>query len=89
LIFGCLGQGSKLNVLVVHSINEDWVQKHVTIGLFETPNKTKSALIKLVKPLLVQQFQLTHKAINYIKHQGANLKTLATRLSLVVTCAHL
>jgi hypothetical protein len=64
------------------------VQKHATIGLFETPNKAKPTLIKCVKPFLVQ-FQLTHKVIDYIKHKGANLNTLATILSLVVTCAHL
>jgi hypothetical protein len=56
----------------VNFIDDAWVPKHVTLGLFEAPNTTSATLAKIVKPLLAK-FQLTHKIIAYVKDEGSNL----------------
>ena len=51
-------------------------------------NTSGVALAKIVKRLL-QTFQLTDKVFAYVKDKGANLATLATALSSMVTCGPL
>jgi hypothetical protein len=58
--------------LVVNFVDDAWVLKHVNVSLFETPNITSVALVKIIKPLLAK-FKFTHKIIAYVKDEGSNL----------------
>ena len=71
--------------LVVNFIDDGWVPRHVTVGLFEAQDTSGAALAKIVKPLL-EQFKLTDKIVACVKDEGANLATLERALQLTVSC---
>ena len=71
--------------LVVNFIDEGWVPRHVTVGLFEAQDTSGAALAEIVKPLL-EQFKLTEKIVACVKDEGANLVTLEKALQLTVSC---
>lgn len=71
--------------LVVNFISRDWKPCHVTIGLFEAMDTRGDSLAQQMNPIL-EEFKLTKKIIAYVKDEGANLVTMATALSDVVSC---
>ena len=71
--------------LVVNFIDDCWVPRHVTVGLFEAQDTSGSALAEIVKPLL-DEFKLTDKIVACVKDEGANLATLERALQLTVSC---
>ncbi len=74
--------------LVINFIDDVWMPRHVTIGLFEAFNSTRATFVKIVKSFLVE-FQLTEKEIPYVEDGKSNWNTLATTLFIVVSCAPL
>ena len=57
--------------LVVNFIDDCWVPRHVTVGLFEAHDTSEFALAEIVKPLL-DEFKLTDKIVACVKDEGAN-----------------
>jgi hypothetical protein len=57
--------------LVINFIDDVWVPRHVTIGLFEAFNITRATFVKIVKPFLVE-FQLIEKVISYVENGKSN-----------------
>jgi hypothetical protein len=74
--------------LVINFIDDVWVPRHVTIGLFEAFNSTRATFVKIVKLFLVE-FQLIEKIISYVEDGKSNQNTLATTLFIVVSCVPL
>jgi hypothetical protein len=71
--------------LAIDFIDDDWVLRHVTIGMFETLNTSGIALAKQMKsPLITYQF--TNKVIAYVKDKGTNLNMLTFALISVISC---
>ena len=70
---------------MVNFIDDGWVPRHVTVGLFEAQDTSGAALAEIVKPLL-EQFKLTDKIVACVKDEGANLATLERALQLIVSC---
>jgi hypothetical protein len=66
-------------VLVVNFIDDCWVLRHVTVGLFEAQDTSGGSLAEIVKPSL-DECKLTDKNVAYIKDEGANLATLERTL---------
>lgn len=56
----------------------------MTLGIFEAPDTTGEVLVEIAKPFL-QQFQLTNKMMANIMDEGANLVSLASTVSQVVS----
>ena len=71
--------------LVVNFIDDCWVPRHVTVGLFEAQDTSGASLAEIVKPLL-NEFKLTDKIVACVKDEGANLATFERALQLIVSC---
>jgi hypothetical protein len=63
------------------------VQKHITIGLFETHNISQTTLAKIVIPFLIQ-FQFINKLLTYVKDERSNLNTLENGLVVATTTSY-
>jgi hypothetical protein len=61
------------------------VPPHVTIGMFETLNTSKTTLTKQMKAYLAT-YQLTNKVIAYLKDKGTNLNMFTSTLTSVIFC---
>jgi hypothetical protein len=65
-----------------------YIPHHVTMGLFETIDTTKVAMVVQIKDLF-SSYNLLDKLITYLKDQGCNLSSLARVFSSMVKCAPL
>jgi hypothetical protein len=70
-------------VFIVNFLDWDWVPCHATIDLFEATYINGIALVKLMKPLLIE-FQLIYMVLTCVKDEGKNLATL--NFALVYCC---
>ncbi len=71
--------------MIVNFVNNNWVSTYYIIGLFEVPNTFGVALVKIVKPLIIQ-FQLVDKVLVYVKNKDSNFNTLENVLSITTSC---
>ena len=71
--------------LVVNFIDNDGEPRHITIDNFEASDIVGVALAVIVK-MLLSDFHLTDKIISYVKGEDNSLKTMASALTLVVSC---
>jgi hypothetical protein len=67
--------------LVVNFLGEDWMFKHITIGLFEASRQT---LTRSLQELL-EQYGLTKNIIVYVKNECTNLITMTFALKSIVS----
>jgi hypothetical protein len=58
-------------VFVINFINSPWVPCHVIMGLFETIDMFRVAMVTQVKDLL-SSYNLLDKPITYVKDEGDN-----------------
>jgi hypothetical protein len=68
-------------LLVINFISLSWVPCQ-NVGLFETPDISSVTFVEQMKVLLVE-FNLTNK---YVKDEGANLSSLTTALTSIMSC---
>jgi hypothetical protein len=78
--------GHNTFILVIKFINSKWVPCHVTMGLFETTDMVRIAMVTQIKDLF-SFYNLLDKIIAYVKDEGGNLSTLARALNYVVDYA--
>jgi len=71
--------------LAINFLDENWQPKKVTIGFFETIEKTSQVLAKNLRELL-NSYGLSKKIIVYVKDEGANLNSTTTTFKFVVNC---
>lgn len=81
-------RGVNTVALVIHFINEQWVPCRVTIGVFEAPDVSGTALAMEVKELL-NSFNLTDKIVAFIMDDDSRLDSLISALNSMVSCAPL
>jgi hypothetical protein len=65
--------------LVAIFLKEDWMHKHITIGLFETFETSRQTLAISLQDLL-KQYSLTKNILTYVQNEGANLNTMIVTL---------
>lgn len=60
--------------MVINFVDNNWVSRHITIGLLKTPNTFGVFFSKIGKTFLVQ-FQFVDKVLICVKDEGNNLNT--------------
>ncbi len=70
--------------LVVNFLREDWMLKHITIGLFEAFETSRQTLTISLQDLL-EQYGLTKNIIVYVKNECANMITMTFALKSIVS----
>ncbi len=70
--------------LVVNFLGEDWMLKHIIIGLFEAFKTSRQTLTRSLQDIL-EQYGLTKTIIVYVKNECANLITMTFALKSIVS----
>jgi hypothetical protein len=73
---------------VINFLGNDWQPKYVTIGLFETKEIIRQALVQSLKKLF-NIYNLKEKIISYVKDEGSNLNAMINALKSIVSCEFL
>jgi len=73
---------------VENYINKSWETSHITIGIFEVHETTNATMVVQLRDLFIR-YELLDKVIAYVKDKGANLNTLITTLTSIVSCVPL
>lgn len=71
--------------LVANLVDDGWIPRHVTVGIFKVADTSRVALAKVVKRF-VEEFGLIEQAMGHVKNEGTNMNMLATTLKYVVKC---
>jgi len=72
-------------VLVVNYLDEGWTPRHVIVRLFEM-HETTSSTMALQLQTLLENFELIHHVIAFVKNEGVNLGSMTITLQLVIDC---
>ncbi len=73
---------------VENYINKSWETSHITIGIFEVHETTNATMVVQLRDLFIR-YELLDKVIAYVKGKGANLNTIITTLTSIVSCVPL
>ncbi len=69
--------------LIINYLNESWMPRHVTIGLFEVHETTWLSMAGQLCSLL-EKYDLMHCLIAFVKDEGNNLLSMVTTLRSIV-----
>jgi hypothetical protein len=71
--------------LVINYLNESWMPQHVIIGLFEVHETIRLSMVVQLCSLL-ENYDLMHHMIKFVKDENINLMSMATTLCFIVEC---
>jgi hypothetical protein len=69
--------------LVINYLNESWMPQHVTIGLFEVYETIGLSMASYLHSLL-ENYDLMHCMIAFVKNESNNLISMVTTLCSIV-----
>jgi len=71
--------------LVINYLDENWIPRHATIGLFEV-QETKGSAMALQPQGLLEKFGLIHRIFVFVKDEGNNLGSMAMTSKSIIDC---
>ncbi len=71
--------------LVVNYLDGGWTPRHVIVRLFEM-HETSSSTTALQLQTLLENFELIHHVITFVKDEGINLGYMAITLQSIIEC---
>jgi len=71
--------------LVINYLDENWIPRHATIGLFKV-QETKGSAMALQPQGLLEKFGLIHCVFVFVKDEGNNLGSMAMTSKSIIDC---